>query len=284
MGSLLRFTLFKVQVTVGGSFLVMAALLGFLGRRQPAQIAIWVAIVFFSILIHEYGHALTARSMGARVAIELNGLGGLTRWTVEEPFGPGRRALVAAAGSAVGVAFGGMVWLVASRFGPYSEMAAFVINNLIWVNLFWGLLNWLPIRPLDGGHLLQSLLQKIAPNRAEVISRLVFTLTAGGALIWAVQARLIFIAVLAGWMLLIELTPRRPQSPPTSPIPEFSYDDGDEPDGDLAGRLDPLQRPSHGVDQEVDLGFGHHGGEGGRSSVDHQEPVLEQSLEEDTEE
>lgn len=281
MGSLLRFTLFKVQVTVGGSFLVMAALLGFLGRRQPVQIAMWVAIVFFSILIHEYGHALTARSMGATVAIELNGLGGLTRWSVQETFGPGRRALVAAAGSAVGVAFGGLVWLVASRFGPYSEMAAFVINNLIWVNLFWGLLNWLPIRPLDGGHLLQSLLQKIAPNRAEVISRLVFTVTAAGALIWAVQARLLFIAVLAGWMLLIELTPRRPQSAPTASIPEFSYDDGDR---DLTGRLDPLQPPSHTGNQEVDLGVGHHGGDGGRGGVDHQEPVLEQSLEEDTEE
>ena len=210
----------------------MAALLGFLGRQQPVEVALWVAIVFFSILIHEYGHALTARSMGATVAIELNGLGGLTRWSVEAgAFGPGRRALVAGAGSAVGVVFGAVVWLLARQFGPYSEMAAFVINNLIWVNLFWGLLNWVPIRPLDGGHLLQSLLQKVAPSRAEAIARVVFTGTAAAALIGALQARLIFIAVLAGWMLLAELTPRRPEGEPPPPPPEFSYDDV-EPAGD----------------------------------------------------
>lgn len=213
-------------MTVGGSFLVMAALLGLLGRQEPLHIFAWVVIVFFSILIHEYGHALTARSMGAAVSIELNGLGGLTRWSVpEESFGPGKRALVAAAGSAVGVAFGGLVWLVAAQFGPYPEFVAFVINNLIWVNLFWGLLNWVPIRPLDGGHLLLSLLQKIAPNRVEVIARVVFTATAAAALVWAVMSDLLFIAVLAGWMLLVELVPRQRGGAPPTPLPEFSYDE-----------------------------------------------------------
>lgn len=209
----------------------MAAVLGFLGRQQPLHIVAWVVIVFFSILIHELGHALTARGMGATVEIELNGLGGLTRWGVRaEEFGPGRRALVAGAGSAVGVMFGGLVWLIAAQFGPYSDFNAFVINNLIWVNLFWGLLNWLPIRPLDGGHLLLSLLQKIAPSRAQVIARVVFSVTAGIALVWAVQSRRIFIGVLAGWMLLIELMPRGPAAPPPAPIPEFSYEDPAEPD------------------------------------------------------
>lgn len=226
MGVLFRFTLLKVPVTVGGSFLLMAALLGFLGRQEPLHILAWVFIVFFSILIHEYGHALTARSMGATVQIELNGLGGLTRWSVpEDSFGPGKRALVAGAGSAVGVAFGGLVWLVATQFGPYTEFVAFVINNLIWVNLFWGLLNWVPIRPLDGGHLLISLLQKIAPNRVEVIARVIFTVTAAAALIWAIMSDLLFIAVLAGWMLLVELVPRQQGAAPPTSIPEFSYDD-----------------------------------------------------------
>lgn len=236
-------------MTVGGSFLVMAALLGFLGRREPIHILAWVAIVFFSILIHEYGHALTARSMGATVQIELNGLGGLTRWSVpEESFGPGKRALVAASGSAVGVAFGGLVWLVATRFGPYSELVAFVINNLIWVNLFWGLLNWVPIRPLDGGHLLISLLQKIAPKRADVIARVIFTVTAASALVWAVMSDLLFIAVLAGWMLLVELVPRPTGGAPKAPLPEFSYD---EPIED-----EPVEEEEPAPPEPGDLGHG----------------------------
>lgn len=205
----------------------MAAVLGFFGRSDPELIVAWVVIVFFSILIHELGHAFTARGMGADVKVELNGLGGLTRWSVPaEGFGPGRRALVAAAGSAVGVAFGGLVWITAAQFGPYSGLAYFVINTTIYVNLFWGLLNWAPIRPLDGGHLLLSLLEKIAPRRGEIIARAIFGLTAAGALVWALVDNLVFIAILAGWMLFSELNIGRARRPVVSgPVPEFSYED-----------------------------------------------------------
>ena len=72
------------------------------------SVVAWVAIVFVSILVHELGHALTARTMGAAVEIELNGVGGLTRWSVPaSEFGPGRRALVAAPAHDSGTAGGG---------------------------------------------------------------------------------------------------------------------------------------------------------------------------------
>lgn len=227
---MLSFSLFRIPVSIRGSFLLIAALLGFrLG--DPVFIAAWVALVFFSILIHELGHALVARSLGAEVEIELNGVGGLTRWNVpKDEFGPGRRALVAASGSAVGVAFGGLVWLVASQFGPYDRLTAFVLDNLIFVNLFWGLLNWLPIRPLDGGHLLISLLEKIAPNRAERLARVVFIATTAAALGVAIVFREPLIGLLSGWLLLAELSgSRRPTAP--VPIPEFGYDDTESGDG-----------------------------------------------------
>jgi len=217
-------------VTIRGSFLLMAVVLGLVGRRDPLFVAAWVAIVFVSILIHELGHAFTARGLGAEVAIELNGIGGLTRWAVPaNEMTPGRRALVAAAGSAVGVVFGGLVWFVATRFGPYSGLTSFVINNLIFINLFWGLINWLPIRPLDGGHLLEALLQKVAPNRAEPIARVVFTLVSGAVLAWAINSGNFFIAILAGWMLVSEFgSPRARQM--MGPAPDLSYDKVDEPD------------------------------------------------------
>ena len=119
---------------------------------------------------------------------------------------------------------------LASRLGPFDPFPAYVINTLIWVNLFWGLLNWLPIRPLDGGHLLEALLQKTVPAKADVIARVVFTVTAAAALIWALQTRLLLIAVLAGWMLLAELGPRAQSQAPPPRIPEFSYDEPDDPE------------------------------------------------------
>lgn len=235
----LRFRLFNMPVTVRGSFLLIAALIGFIGVGDMRQTVAWIVIVFVSILIHELGHALTARMYGSEVAIELNGLGGLTRWsTPAEALTPGRRALIAAAGSATGLAFGGLVWLVAVQFGPYDPLVAWILESTIYVNVFWGLLNWLPIRPLDGGHLLESLLQKIAPSRAEIIARVVFTVTAALALAVAVWFRLVFIAVLAGWLLLMEFSLGQ-RSQPAPGIPTLSYDD--ETDGV------PRQPPQAGI-------------------------------------
>lgn len=223
--TVLRFRILGMPVSVRGSFLLVAALIGFLGVGDMRQTIAWIAIVFLSILIHELGHALTARMYGSKVAIELNGLGGLTRWSAPEGvLTPGRRALIAAAGSATGLLFGGVVWLVADQFGPYDPFVAWVLESTIYVNVFWGLLNWLPIRPLDGGHLLESLLQKIAPARAETIARVIFTVTAAAALLVAIRYRFIFIAVLAGWLLLMEFSSGRAQAP--TGLPTLSYDDG----------------------------------------------------------
>lgn len=218
-----------MPVTVRTSFLIIAAVIGFAGVGSPEQTVAWIVIVFVSILIHELGHAVTARMFGSEVAIELNGLGGLTRWNVPQgEITPGRRALIAAAGSATGLAFGGLVWVVARRFGPYDPLSGFILNSTIYVNVFWGLLNWLPIRPLDGGHLLESLLEKVAPVRGEAIAKVIFVATAAGAVVFAFTQRFLLIGVLAGWLLLSEFTTGQEAGPRGSGIPTLSYDDSDE--------------------------------------------------------
>lgn len=201
---------------------MIAILLG-LGARRADLVVAWVLVIFVSILVHELGHALTARSFGSEVAIELNAVGGLTSWTIPDgDIGPGRRAVVAAAGSATGLVLGGLVWLIAIPFGPYSDLAGFVITNLVFVNVFWGLLNWLPIRPLDGGHLLSSLLEKFAPERGERIANVVFLLTAAAALAAAVVFDLLFVGLIAAWLLWGEVTRGRPR-PPRAPMPVLDF-------------------------------------------------------------
>jgi stage IV sporulation protein FB len=234
-----------MPVTVRGSFLVIAALIGFFGVGTVAETVAWIGIVFVSILVHELGHAITARMYGSSVAIELNGLGGLTRWSPGEgEMTPGRRALIAAAGSATGLAFGGVVWVVANQFGPYDALIAFILESTIYVNVFWGLLNWLPIRPLDGGHLLESLLEKVAPSRAEGIARVVFVVTAAAGLGLALYYRMIFIALLAGWLLLSEFSFGR-QSGPQTGFPTLSYDTSDESSDDAEEEPEDASGPPH---------------------------------------
>jgi stage IV sporulation protein FB len=240
------FRLLGVRVTVQTSFLLVAALLGLSGGSVQLVVT-WVLVVFVSILVHEMGHALTARSMGAEVKIELNGIGGVTSWSGrEEDLGPGRRAAIAAAGSATGVAFGGLVWAFEQITGPYFGLFGFALSTLVWVNVFWGLLNWLPIRPLDGGHLLISLLQRFAPKRVRVISNVVFLLTTIAALAAALWLRLYFVALLAGWLLVSELTPDRPRRPAV-PIPPMNFDPPDpDPVAEKGSEIDPEPEPGPG--------------------------------------
>jgi stage IV sporulation protein FB len=218
-----KFSLFSIPIEVRPSFLLIAALLGLQANRLD-HVLVWVGVLFVSILIHELGHALTARHYGSEVAIQLNGIGGLTSWTIPETeIGPGRRALIAAAGSAVGLVFGGLVWLVSAQFAPYPSLAAFGLQNLILVNVFWGLLNWLPIRPLDGGHLFTSLLEKVAPKNGESIANATFLVTAALALLAAIRYQLIFVGLISAWLLWGELTRGRPRRA-RGPVPVLDFD------------------------------------------------------------
>lgn len=221
----LRFRLFNIPVSIRPSFLVIAAVIGFTASRSAEFILSWVGVIFVSILVHELGHALTARSFGSEVRIELNGVGGLTSWTVPpEEFGPGRRALVAAAGSAVGVLFGGLVWVFEAATGPYFGLAEFIVANLIFVNVFWGLLNWLPLRPLDGGHLLESLLERFAPRHGERIANVVFFTFAAAAFGLSLWFQLLFVTLLSGWLLWSEFTRGRPRRK-SAALPPMTFDD-----------------------------------------------------------
>jgi stage IV sporulation protein FB len=223
-GVLLRFKLVGIPIEVRTSFLLIAAFLGFRLNRVDL-ILVWIGIIFISILVHELGHALTARHYGSEVAIELNAIGGLTSWTLpEDGITPGRRALIAAAGSATGLAFGGLVWLAATRFGPYQGMWGFALDYLVTINVLWGLLNWLPIRPLDGGHLFSSLLERVAPDRGEKIANIVFFATAAAGVIAAVIFDYIFAAILAGWLLWGEVSRLMGPSDASTGFPVLDFD------------------------------------------------------------
>jgi membrane-associated protease RseP (regulator of RpoE activity) len=180
----------------------------------------WVIVVFVSVLAHELGHALTARRFGARVSITLTTLGGFTRW--EKPgdgMTPGKRALVAAAGSAVGILLGLGVLGVFMATRPWGTTAASVVLMIAWVNVGWGVLNWLPIRPLDGGHLVLAMLDMVAPRRSESIASVIFLITSLAALVAAIYYQFYFAAILAGFMAWAEISRRVAPSPRPRPAP-----------------------------------------------------------------
>ncbi len=217
---------------VHASVLFVVVVLGWAsGFDTPSTMAVWGAVVFVSLIVHELGHAVTARSYGATVSIELNGLGGLTRWgSPKEPMTPGRTALVSAAGSASGFLLAGMAWAVNEIWGPFGGLAGLGMSVLFYVNIVWGLLNWLPVRPLDGGHLLLAFLARVAPKRGDAIARGIFITTAALAVLIALRYRMLFIGIFAVWALMGEFAGERQEH---AGIPELRYgepeDDRDDP-------------------------------------------------------
>lgn len=225
---MIRFDLVGIPVTVRPTFWLVAALLGF-GLRDGPLLVVWVAVVFVSVLVHELGHALMARRYRAEVSITLTTFGGFTRWSMPRgEMSPGRRALIAAAGSAVGIVLGLAVLGGFLAMRPVSPTTASIVMMIVWVNVGWGVLNWLPIRPLDGGHLVLSFLDLIAPRSADRIAGVVFGVTTLAALAAALYFRFFFAAALAGFMAWAEISryfPSRPDTPATPIV--FGYDEED---------------------------------------------------------
>ncbi len=184
---MITFSLLGIPVRVHFSFALIAVLA--LGQLEGAEIVAWTAAAFLAVLAHEAGHAFTARHYGAKsVAITLFALGGVTTFPTTTELSPGKRFVISAAGSAVGVSLGGALLLARSAgwFDSTSDFAWVTIGSFIYVALVWGILNWLPILPLDGGHMVVSLLEMVTPRRALGIAKVVSVVTGMAAAVAAV--------------------------------------------------------------------------------------------------
>jgi Zn-dependent protease len=163
----LRFRLLGFPVRVHPWFWIATVLFSLraLLNLGPEYLFLWVAVVFVSILVHELGHALAYRWYGAGADIVLYAFGGLAisshvisgRW---------RRILVSLAGPIAGFILCGVVYGTNQAFKwglspegrePNGPELAFLYLRLVLVNLIWGLLNLLPVFPLDGGQVSREL-------------------------------------------------------------------------------------------------------------------------------
>jgi Zn-dependent protease len=207
-----RFRLSGIPVRVRWSFWLVALLvvplpyrLVLRPRAWPFLIA-WLVVVFVTVLLHEHAHANAARRRGAEASITLYFLGGFTTWTTDG-VRPDGRFWIAAAGSTAGFVLGGAVWL-AFRIGLVPAgppVVVFALENLWYVNLVWGALNWIPIRPLDGGQMLASGLEAWLGRTGTSIANVVLPSVTliGGVLAFATG--LYAVAVFAGLVLVAEV-------------------------------------------------------------------------------
>jgi stage IV sporulation protein FB len=163
----IRFRLLTVDVRIHPMFWLITTVLGWESIHEGvAFLVAWILCVLFSILIHEFGHVFMGRLFGADGHVVLYSFGGLAVGSVRVSSW-WKRVLVCFAGPLAGFLFWGLIvaMLYSQRTVHFNPLAAAVIGDLLFINLWWGVLNLLPILPLDGGQISYNLLVQFHPNR-----------------------------------------------------------------------------------------------------------------------
>ncbi|KAB8332833.1 site-2 protease family protein [Scytonema tolypothrichoides VB-61278] len=125
-------------------------------------------LLFGSVLLHELGHSLVARSQGIKVnSITLFLFGGIAS-IEEESKTPEKAFQVAIAGPFVSVVLFFFLRLLTYLL-PENSPARLMVGDLARINLVLALFNLIPGLPLDGGQVLKAALWKATGNRFQAV-------------------------------------------------------------------------------------------------------------------
>lgn len=165
-----------IPVKVHWSFGLLLLYVTFEASRdgfQPIVLLLTIGFVlslFFCVILHEFGHALTAKRFGVKTFdIIMTPIGGIARLE-KMPEGRGQEFWVAIAGPVVNfiivaiIAFGFLVIsneklpLLSLSFWDFQDDTQNYFKILLKANGYLGLFNLIPAFPMDGGRILRSLL------------------------------------------------------------------------------------------------------------------------------
>jgi stage IV sporulation protein FB len=197
----LRFRLLGIPVRVHPFFWLVAAFLGFRERNIPLTL-LNAGSVFLSIMVHEYGHGLMAKSFSSSPSIILHALGGLCVSDAERQSLLQRLAVIICGPGAGFVLFGLVVlagWalrgippqdsLALALSATFTERVLMALGGsidlldaywfLLRINLWWGIFNLAPIWPLDGGQITGVLLSMANRREGMRWTHIISLVTAG---------------------------------------------------------------------------------------------------------
>jgi Zn-dependent protease len=158
-----------IDVYVHVTFLLLLVWVGMLAWQQTGSVAgvlaslELVVLLFLCVVLHEYGHALTARRFGIGTrSITLLPIGGLALLE-SMPRDPRQEILVALAGPAVNLAIAAVLFVligIGGRPGALISLdpAGGLLRTLLAANLMLAVFNLLPAFPMDGGRVLRAAL------------------------------------------------------------------------------------------------------------------------------
>lgn len=170
LGSI-RGTAIYIHVT----FLILLAWLFVLYYSHGGAAAAWqgtalIALIFFCVLLHEFGHVFAARHFGVPTRdVTLWPFGGISSME-RMPEKPSQELIVALAGPAVNVAIAAvlLLWLGprfnAENLTSLDNPGISLVAKLAGANIILVIFNLIPAFPMDGGRVLRALLAMYMSN------------------------------------------------------------------------------------------------------------------------
>ena len=209
----LNFRLLAIPVRIHPLFWAVALLLG-IRLKEPALVFIWILALFASILVHEMGHALAAKSFGFKPWVTLHHFGGLASYDAYNQT-PRSKILVTLAGPCAGFVFAAVVILLLLLTGNIeglqlaliplkvslfqSEKLQYLVHFLLFINIFWGLINLCPVYPLDGGQIARELFTQADTYGGIRKSLLLSVITSVALAVLAITLGSTFMAIMFGF-------------------------------------------------------------------------------------
>ena len=146
----------RIPLAIHPFFWLFAALIGWMSSGTIMGTLIWIGIIVVSVAIHEFGHALTAVFFKQKARIQLVALGGLTSFE-----GPKLTFWQQFLITFNGPLFGFFLFLAATALLQISfpPLILKILKATQIANLFWTVVNLLPVLPLDGGQLMRIILE-----------------------------------------------------------------------------------------------------------------------------
>lgn len=163
-------TAVRIHVT----FLLLLAWIGFSAYRSGGAVAardsiLFITLIFTCVVLHEFGHILTARRFGIAtkdvILLPIGGVANLDRM----PENPYEELLIAVAGPAVNIVIAAALFLVIGAIEPSAltqldDPHVNLFTRLAAVNVVLALFNMIPAFPMDGGRVLRAALAMWLPR------------------------------------------------------------------------------------------------------------------------
>ena len=199
MALMWRFKFMGFPVSVHWWFLLPMFLLGGGIHLQRADQllgpVLFMVAAFISIMVHELGHAVAGRKYGAEPTIHLHGFGGVT--TLPGAFFTRNQSMfVSFAGPLASIVLGLVAFVLYPFVAKVSPIFGHLLGVMIWINIFWTILNLLPIQPLDGGQIFRDFM---GSSQREIV-RWVGVVVASLVAVWALQINQVFLCMMMAYL------------------------------------------------------------------------------------